>query len=806
LAVSILSGRPLLAQQPTPAGTIEATVSTQSTIPLPGVLIELRDQSGRVVASRIADGQGQARFEGVAPGAYRLIGSLDGFQTTDVAATVAAGTTVLSIIDLPIAVVGERVDVVASPIVAETIGTTDAISSSTIDQFGGVDGLQAALKLLASVITLPGGGASIKGGRPGQASTQLGSGILVDPATGFVRFTFPADAIDSVAVLPNPYAVEYGRFSSGIVVIRTRKAELDKWKTRVGGIAPTLHTERYHPFHVTGFESFEPWVETGGPLVSDRLFIEQSLQFRYETVDVPSRPENERIVTNWLSTFTRMDMNLGAGQSLTGTIGYFPSQRENATLGTFTPPEAAADIWSRASNGSVTQRAVWSDSVVSESTLQLQMFSTDVSPHGPAPMQLYPETTLGDFYNSQRRDTATVQFIQSVSGTHRMWGSLHSLKGGFDLLHTDYSGVSVSRPVFIYTSDGVLVRHIDFTGPTDQSAGSTDVAVFVQDRVQLTPRWTVEFGGRLDRDGITGHANVTPRVGSSIALDSTGDTLLRGGYGLFYERTPMIAGAFDQFDREIDTRYEPDGETPIGPPVTYTPKAALGTSAPRSATWDLSFEHRFNKTWAIRSSMMERRGANELLVRPVVTEGIGTFVLDSSGTSLYRDAEIGVQFNSAPADFSLTYVRSIARGDLNTLTNFYDSVMWPVIGANAYAAANADVPHRLFGRGRFQPTDRWLITGVADWRTGFPYSAVNASLDFVGPRNALRFPNHFKTDLGVERHFTNMKWKPWIGVRMYNALDSFIPTDVQANLSSPAFGSFYNSEVQLIRLQIRFER
>ena len=29
---------------------------------------------------------------------------------------------------------------------------------------------------------------------------------------------------------------------------------------------------------------------------------------------------------------------------------------------------------------------------------------------------------------------------------------------------------------------------------------------------------------------------------------------------------------------------------------------------------------------------------------------------------------------------------------------------------------------------------------------------------------------------------------------MYNAFDSFIPADVQANLSSPAFGSFYNSD------------
>jgi hypothetical protein len=33
-----------------------------------------------------------------------------------------------------------------------------------------------------------------------------------------------------------------------------------------------------------------------------------------------------------------------------------------------------------------------------------------------------------------------------------------------------------------------------------------------------------------------------------------------------------------------------------------------------------------------------------------------------------------------------------------------------------------------------------------------------------------------------------------------------MPSDVQANLNSPAFGSFYNSEYRQFRLQVRFER
>jgi TonB dependent receptor-like, beta-barrel/Carboxypeptidase regulatory-like domain len=807
ILISSLITPGLLAQTPAESAVIDATVSTQSTIRLTGAIVEVRDDAARVVGRQITDGEGRVRFTGLTAGRYRLVASLEGFQTTEFVTMVNDGETATVAIDLPIAVVASVDVVAAAPLASETIGRNDAISSKAVEEYAGRDGLQAALQLLATVIMVP-GGVSIKGGRPGQAGTQIGSGTLVDPSTGFVRFTFPADAIDSVAVLPNPYAVEYGRFSSGLVVIRTRRAALDKWKTRVGHLEPSLHNKRHQPFHFTGLESWGPWVETGGPLIGDRLFIEQSVQYRYDTNDVPSRPEDERQITHWLSTFTRVDANLSAKHSLVGTVGFFPSKRLFSMLGTFTPPDATVDLYSRANNGALTERSVWTDSLVSESTLQVQQFSTEVRPHGLALMELLPETTLGNFYNSQQRDTATVQWIHTLSGTRQGLGGLHSLKAGVDLLYTDYAGSSTSRPVLIRRSDGLLVRRLDFAGPTRQSVQSTDVAVFAQDRLQLRPRWLLEFGGRLDRDGIVGGVTGTPRIGTVILLNETGGTLLRGGYGLFYERMPSVAGAFSQFEREIDTRYGADGATPLGPPVTFEPRSALGTSPPRSATWDVSFEHRFNKMWAIHASYLDRRGSNELVVQPILDPtGAGEMRLDSSGRSVYHDAEIGVQFNRPLSDFTVTYIRSMARTDLNTLTNFYDTLMWPVIGSNSYAPANTDVPHRLFARGRYQPTTRWLIAGVADWRTGFPYSVVDERLDFVGPRNEIyRFPNRFTADLGIEHHFTGFKWKPWIGLRFYNAFDSFIPADVQNNLSSPFFGSFYNSEIQQIRLQLRFER
>ena len=104
------------------------------------------------------------------------------------------------------------------------------------------------------------------------------------------------------------------------------------------------------------------------------------------------------------------------------------------------------------------------------------------------------------------------------------------------------------------------------------------------------------------------------------------------------------------------------------------------------------------------------------------------------------------------------------------------------------------------------PTPTWLLVGVIDWRTGLPYSIVDEALDFVGPRNDRRFPTYIRTELGVEHRIKLLKFRPWIGVRVDNALNAWLPSDVQANISSPAFGTFYNSEYRQFRIQVRFER
>ena len=232
--------------------------------------------------------RGTSRDPDLPPRRYRVRASLDGFQTVEAEAVVAPGGVANVTLDLPIAAVAEHVDVIAKSPVSDagTLATTDTVAASETQMLAPGEGFQAALRLLSGVIQVP-SGESIDGGRPNQAGVQLGSATLLDSATNLARVSLPADGIDSVSVLSNPYEVEFGRFSSGLVLIQTRRAG-DKWRVNFNNLEPALRLKRFTLLQVTGIAAWKPSFELGGPLIKNRVFLEQTGQ--YPTIKPPTSP------------------------------------------------------------------------------------------------------------------------------------------------------------------------------------------------------------------------------------------------------------------------------------------------------------------------------------------------------------------------------------------------------------------------------------------------------------------------------------------------------------------------------------
>jgi hypothetical protein len=795
------------AQTPLPTGgAILGSVSTQHTTPLAGVDVKIIDATGRIVAGVSSDADGRFRVANLTAGTYRVMAALDGFETTTESVVVSHEAAVTVAVDLPIARFADTIDVVGETTAVssgQTLAPVEAIASRELDQFVPGQGFQGAVRMLSTVIPVA-GGVSIKGGRPGQAGIQLGTATLVDPASGVAQVPLPDDAIESVTVLPNPYAVEYGRFTSGLVVVQSRRGH-DRWRFRANRFGPSFRNKSDGGWRIDGYN---PRAEVGGPLVDGRVFLEQTAQARYSVGDLPTRPESEQRVIKALSSFTRVDANISPRHLVIGTLGMFPNVIDFANLSTFTGPDASVNLSILGRQAALTERALWTDRTLSETTFQWFQSRTDVDPQGTAPMELQPDITFGNFFNRQHRTTSSYQVVHVVTGNREGIGGSHVFKLGVDLLHTQYDGTSESQPVLIERADGSLVRRLDFPGnnvPSVQSVGATEAAVFAQDRLQPHPRWYVEGGLRVDRDGVLRRVNVSPRAGTAVLLTESGSVVVRGGWGIFVDRTPSMAGAFTSFESAIDTRFPVSGAAGESVPISQSVAPVLET--PTSQTWDLGVDYRWSQHWMFHVGTLNREGRHELIVSPLVTASSVERQLSSDGRSRYRDVEVSAHYTrGATVDVEATYTRARSEGDLNTLTGSFDSVLAPIIGENAYAPLSTDVPHRVFVRGRFVPRPKWLVLGVFDWHTGLPYSIVNESLDFVGVRNSFRFPTASRLELGVERRIKVLGFQPWVGVRVSNVFKQLLPEEVQNNTGSPYFGGFYNSEPRRARVQVRFER
>ncbi len=807
-------GLPAAAQSPRPdsaspavdRASLHGVATTQGrTVRLPGVTVAVRAASGGQPAVAVTDGEGVYRFAGLPPGPARVTFSLDGFDSIQASVQLLAGRDAELGGDLPIAKVTEQLEVVqeayAEPM-AMTLGARQVLDQRAMESpsFAGTN-IDTALSMLAGVVFGP-EGLSIRGGRPSQSLMLLGGTDMADASVGTTRYQLPSEAVSTVEVLPNPYAVEFGRFSSGVTIVNTRRGT-DTWRASINNLEPGLRVKRGTLLEVSGIKVFAPHATVGGPLVKNRLFLAQTNHFDYRSYDIRSRPDTERASQTVFSSFTRLDANVSPGHTATLTVGLFPETHRSVNLDTFTPPDSTYDVRQRVYNVGLADTRTLSATRVFETSGQFSRYSVGVDGRGGSPMVLQPQGASGSYFNHQDRQTYALQWLASVSDFRQNWAGEHLFKAGADVLSSTYDGQSSSLPVEARRSDGTLARRIVFGPASHVEVSGTDLGLFLQDRWRPVSRLLLEVGGRVDRDGTLGRVNLTPRSGAAWLLKSDGSITIRGGAGLFYERTPLFAQAFGAFEPRIETRFAADGVTPLGSPILFRQTVQGELQTPGAFTWNLEYNHRLSRSWFVRASHLQRRGSNELIVNP--NGETGELVLSSTGRSAYRETEVSARFTPGrDFEISASYVRSHAWADLNNYSAYFGAERNPFIGTNEYGPTPSDTPNRVVTRARALFGEKWSFASFAEIRNGFPYSAVNAAQDFVGPRNESgRFPTVVLLDLALERKIKFWKWTPWVGVKIMNALDSFMPLDVQRNVDSLFYGGFYNALPRQFRLTLR---
>jgi hypothetical protein len=771
--------------------TVRGVTTTQGgTVFLPGVVIVLRDPSGaRHAITNTSDDTGHFTFTNVPPGQYEIKASLAGFDDVTQKIRVEAGKPLDVALDLPVGKVSESVSVVDRAPNAVPAASGETVSGSTLTQapLKG-DDYQALLPLLPGVVRGSDGRMRMEGGEPTQSGLQVSSASVTDPSTGDFAFELPGDAVESVVVLQNPYSAEYGRFSSGVTEIRTRKGG-DRWQIIPNSFVPRLQVDQGG---LRGISAFTPRLSIGGPLVKDQVFLSENLQYRLVKSDVKSLPGDPSSEVRSFDSYTRLDANLGPRNALTAAFAIYPRTIEGINLNTFNPLPATPTFRQGGFNIGMTDKATLSSSSVLDTTVNVKQYDVHIFGQGARPEELTVQGIGGNYFNQQTRNTRTVQAVSVFTWSPKPAAARHLVKVGLDLMAASYDGTSTSHPVEIRRPDGTLSEVISFGGPTVQAVAGTDVSVFAQDEWRASDRLQVQFGGRMDRDGVLDRVNFSPRSGFTLALDRDSSAVLRGGFGLFYQRTPLTVGAFDSMETRSVTPFAADGVTPLGLPVIFT--NLIGTlQTPYAVIGNLEYDQRLNERLLFKVNVLHRQAAHEFIVNPLAGPA-PVLLLDSDGRSNHWEGELTMRYTpGGRTNLTVSYVRSRSEADLNSFDSYFGNFRDPVVVANQYSLTTTDVPHRLLLRGVIGLPNKWEVAPVVEVRSGFPYSLVDASRQIVGVRNqGGRFPALATVDLSLQRPFRIHGVKTRIGVRVFNALNRFNPRDVMNNVDSPLFGSFFN--------------
>ncbi len=778
---------------------------------LPGVVVTLSSERlGDKRIQSVSDMEGQYDFPGLIAGEYILTVEFSGFKKYEKKLSVQIEATVEQDVLLQpvplsesVTVTDNRTDASKTETTTPSTITTEALRDAPlIDQK-----FQDALPLLPGVVRGPDGNLNIKGTRPTQSGILVSSLNVTDPVTGAPAIELPLEAVDTVQVHSNPYSPEFGKFTGAVTTIETRSGSND-WRYLITG---TLPRPRWRDGKIFGIGAATPRIAVGGPIKKDKLFFFQSVEYRFVRTNVPSLEalnEDQRdIKRESFDSFSRIDYVVNKNNRLTASFSLFPQKLDFFNLNTFNPADTTANFHQRGWFLAFNEQAAFKSGALLQSSFSVKQFDGDIFGNSGALYEITLEQNVGGWFNRQHRESRRYEFLEVFNFAPLVAHGSHSFKTGVNFSHTAFHGTDKSQPVTVHPATFFPRQIILFFGDGILKRDQNEFSGFVQDKWIVNSHLVFDLGLRYDRDSIGKNNNLAPRLGFAVTPTNSDRTVVRGGVGIFYDKIPLNVGSFEQYQNQrVLTFVEGGGLFLQIEDRLMQNTAPTHLQNPYSLAWNLQLDHEVNKRLLLRLGYEERNTRRDFMLEPT----FNALLLQNNGRSRYREFQAVGRFRFQEGrNIFLSYVRSQALGNLNDFNTYFGNLKHAAIRPDEYGKQPFDVPHRLLFWGDFAVPFNTVLTPVLDWHSGFPFSIVDGLQNFVGPRNeGGRFPKLFTFDLLVMKalkiHFRGKEYKGRAGFTVFNITNHWNPRDVQNNLASTQFGTFFNSPERSVRLKFEF--
>jgi hypothetical protein len=750
---------------------------------------------------------GIADFETVPCGAWTVRASKEGFEDSIATAQIAGPGVVELSLTLNPQINKSSVDVTDTPAppVAQSASQNYELHPAEVKTLPGNPAtVDDALPLVPGVVRSPLGELKLDGSGEERSSLVVNQSDATDPATGKFGQTVPIDSIESVNVLTTPFLAQYGRFTQTVVAVETKRGG-DKWHADLNDFFPDVVVRSYH---VEGIRNETPRAVVSGPIIRDRLFLSAALQyfldkFPNKTLEYPaSVSKHERV-----NSFTQLDYIASQRQILNATLHFSPEHTNYVNPNYFDPQPVTPSYAQRSYVATLADHLGFLDGTL-DSSLSYQRFHTFIGAQGPADEVLTPEGDSGNYFGVRSRDAFRREWLEIWSPKPLRRLGTHQFKNGTSLTVSNDRGQFLFRDVDILNALGILTQTIDFTNQAAFKRTDLEFTAYGQDHWTLNSRLALDYGVRVEHQRLASSLRIAPRAGLAWTPFKDGNTVVRLGYGQFYDHIPLDVYSFSRYPERIVTNYAPDGEI-IGTPLDYTnvigsatgPTSFLvhgqrvaGAFSPRGATANAQIEHRFSSFFRVRGVYTDNRSVGLIVLEPQVLDTTNEIVLNGDGSSSFRQVEITSRLDWKSGQLVFSCTHSLAEGSLNQFDTFIGNFPVPLIRPDAYANLPGNVPNRFLMWGRWNvPFKNIKVMPIVEYRNGFPYTIFDAQQNYVGVPNSSRFPNFFSADARVMRDFKVGKYTLRLSLSGFNMTNHFNALAVHDNIADPDFGTFFGN-------------
>jgi hypothetical protein len=546
--------------------------------------------------------------------------------------------------------------------------------------------------------------------------------------------------------------------------------------------------------------------------MGDKFTFSEAFTYDYSAQPVRGLawPNNQTRKEGWTS-FTDFYYTISPQHLTSIDVKLFPVRRQFDNLDTFIPQTASADYGQSGYSIGWHDHYLFKGGGILNTIAQFTDFDSYSHGQGAQALQITPTGWEGNFFNAWTRSSAQQEVLENYLFPRKHRLGSHDFKIGGDIIHRNYQGTSVYHPVQLRRADNSLAGEVDFGPAGNLTTSDAELGVYAGDHWIFNDYISIDYGLRFSGQSLGAPAALSPRGGVVFSPDKKGRTIFRGGAGVFYDRLPLLAGDFTQNASRRVTLFDASGAA-LGPPTVYLPYyeefkqhgqeivptgARLG-STPYNFTWNTEIDQEIHPHVLARVSYLASKTYNEFTVNPeVLSATSGLLLLSNLGKSRYHEFEATLRVRpSDNVDFNISFVNSAARGDLNTMASVYVPYERPVIQPNFFGTLPTNVPDRVVTWGRFKLPQRFIVSPVVDWHSGFPFSTYDNLQNYVGPPNSRRFPTFVSLDMNVSKDF-RVSFIPWVrkhtlrgSMRIFNLTNHGNYRDVYNVVTSPYFGDY----------------